>query len=372
MGTTNAQFNFRNRHPPPCDPDTHIPILTEISEWISQPTSGNLVYLLYGIAGSGKSAVAQSVSQNCDERGVLAASFFFNCQDKDRSSTNKFVATIAYQLTISIPSLKDPILDTFRQDDTILQMVMVNQFQKLIIQPLRSLPESDSSLVIVIDALDECTDSAHVADLMALLSRSTSNLRLRFPLRIFITTCPKHHIRAALAKGPSISSSNLELPKDHVKFKLVPFLLPPLLYKITCVSLCLTLIIAALWVWVYPVVFTIWVTPTACLLNFAYHGAILSIDHRKRWSDVWPLTASATVASLTCIFLLNFLWISSLGLTILVAVEGIPLWMGVTKSILNVFEVVVLVAIMIRSALERKRWRLGIREHYRRSVNNFP
>jgi len=55
-----------------------------------------------------------------------------------------------------------------------------------------------------------------------------------------------------------------------------------------------------------------------------------------------------------------------------VAVEGIPLWMGVTKSILNVFEVVVLVAIMIRSALERKRWRLGIREHYRRSVNNFP
>ena len=289
------------------------------------------------------------VSQNCAEKGVLAASLFFNRQDKDRSSSKNFVATIAYQLTASVPSLKHPILDAFKQDDTILDTVMENQFQKLVIQPLRLLPESDSPLVIVIDALDECKDSVCITDLLALLSHPNSSLR--FPLRIFITTRPKHYIRAALlTTGLPVSSSNLEPPKHRVKHSL----LHPLLYRFTCVSLCLTPIIAFLWVRVSP--FFIWVTPTACLLTLVYHGTIFGIDYyRKSQSDVRALTASATATSLACVFLLDLFWMASLVIIIYnTVIAEIPLGWGVAKSILNVIEVAILGAIMIWSGLERK------------------
>ena len=190
----NAQHNSRSRYPPPCDPGTRVDILAKISECVSEPGVHSICWL-YGVAGSGKSAIAQSISELFAKKGKLAASFFFNREEDRRSSTEHVIATIAYQLAINIPNAKGPICEALKQDETILDTLFENQLQKLIIEPLRSLPtEPDSSWVIVIDAIDECKDVIRMAQLMAPITVPHSNGR--FPIQFFITSRNEPHIRA--------------------------------------------------------------------------------------------------------------------------------------------------------------------------------
>jgi hypothetical protein len=169
-------------------------ILGKISKCLSGPNGQSC--LLYGAAGSGKSAISHSISEVYAKKGKLAASFFFSREDDQRSSTKDVIATIAYQLAINIPATKPFICDVLRQDETILHAVFENQLQKLVIEPLFSMPDTDSSWVIVIDALDECEDIIQMAQHIIAFIAPSSNRH--FPIRFFITSRPEPRIRAVI------------------------------------------------------------------------------------------------------------------------------------------------------------------------------
>ena len=175
----NARYNSRNRTRPPCDPGTRQDVLAVINQWISKP-SDHAVFLLHGIAGSGKSAIAQSAAELFAAEGKLAASFFFNRQEKERCNTERLIKTIAYQLAIFVLTIKQQILKALWQDRSILDSVFEHKLQKLIVDPLQLLPASDSPRVIVIDGLDECEDGGQVGRLLSVLS--SPRLNPRFPL----------------------------------------------------------------------------------------------------------------------------------------------------------------------------------------------
>jgi NACHT domain len=183
----NARYNSRNRTRPPCDPGTRQDVLAAIKKWISEQSDYS-VLLLHGIAGYGKSAIAQSTAEYCVTEGKLAASFFFNRQEKDRCNTERLIETIAYQLAVLDPAIKERILKALWQDRSILDIVFQDKLQKLIVDPLQSLPASDLPRVIVIDGLDECEDGGQVGRLITILSNSTLNPH--FPLRFFVTSRP--------------------------------------------------------------------------------------------------------------------------------------------------------------------------------------
>jgi len=90
----------------PCFPGTREEITALISDWISNP-NGRLLCWLRGHAGSGKSAIAQTISRRCADAGQLAAAFF--CSRVNADHGRKLVSTIAFQLTRSFPSLEDSI-----------------------------------------------------------------------------------------------------------------------------------------------------------------------------------------------------------------------------------------------------------------------
>ena len=188
-----AQHNFRNRYPPPCDRGTRANILGEIYCWAFDSRKSKPVCFLYDPAGSGKSAIAQSVSERCVAERRLAASFFFNAQEKKRSTADFFVPTFAYQLAINVPALKHPICNVLIQDETILSAIIQLQFQKLIIEPLQSLSGPDLSLVVVIDGLNECKKGICIAQLMTTLPDPQSDPR--FPLQFLITSRPEPLIK---------------------------------------------------------------------------------------------------------------------------------------------------------------------------------
>jgi energy-coupling factor transporter ATP-binding protein EcfA2 len=75
---------------------------------------------LYGPAGSGKSAVAQSFCQRLQEQGRLGGSSFFKRGHPSRGNAKKLFPTIAYQLALLLPELRQLISHRIENDPAIV------------------------------------------------------------------------------------------------------------------------------------------------------------------------------------------------------------------------------------------------------------
>lgn len=141
---------------------------------------------LKGPAGSGKSAIAQTIAEGCSESGELAGSFFFCRGSVGRCDISGFVPTVAYQLSISVPSTKPLMESALYLDPSIPDQTYLHQFKKLVVDPLLALRALASPKVVVIDALDECDSESSIEELLVLLANASQNDRL--PLRFFLTS----------------------------------------------------------------------------------------------------------------------------------------------------------------------------------------
>ncbi|KAF8343564.1 hypothetical protein F5887DRAFT_886532 [Amanita rubescens] len=113
------------------------------------------VCILEGIAGKGKSTVAQTVALRSGR--TLGASFFF-ARDVDRLNTAKdFFTTIAYQLALTRIDFANAIGKALESAPDASTKTPHEQFRRLVLEPLHHLcPQGILPTVIVIDALDEC------------------------------------------------------------------------------------------------------------------------------------------------------------------------------------------------------------------------
>jgi hypothetical protein len=185
--------------PPRCHSQTRTAIRAEIMEWIQAPAAmRKLILWMYGPAGAGKTAIAQSIAEECEKQGLLAASFFFGRIVAGRNDTSRFVATIAYQLSLSVPELSDHILTAIEKKQEIFSLNITAQMQALIIDPLKSLPPSSRPIFVITDGVDECGPGreSHTALLNA-LGTAISELR-HIPLLFLIASRPEFEIREAL------------------------------------------------------------------------------------------------------------------------------------------------------------------------------
>jgi len=170
--------------------------LATITEWIVKP-DGRPIFWLHGMAGSGKTVLAHTVSKLCDDQGVLAASFFFYRGNIERSSSRRLFPTIAHQLSSSIPGLRSLIDLAIYQNPSIPGKTIRNQLKSLIIDPIFSLCHPLTLCrVIVIDALDECNDKESARDIITLITMALHEYHL--PLQFIITSRPENHIQNKL------------------------------------------------------------------------------------------------------------------------------------------------------------------------------
>jgi hypothetical protein len=196
--------SLNNQHEPTCLPNTRVELLQDISQW-SDGLDDKSIFLLNGIAGTGKSTVARTVAGLCHERGTLGASFFFSRGGGDLSNANRFVTTIAKQLATRIPPVRRYICEAIDEQKDIVDHSLRefgDQWHQLIMRPLSKIRSNSvpSTVVLVIDALDECESERGLqAILRALVDVSSfSNVRLR----IFITSRPKLAIRHSIMQIP--------------------------------------------------------------------------------------------------------------------------------------------------------------------------
>ncbi|KAK7056104.1 hypothetical protein R3P38DRAFT_2601142 [Favolaschia claudopus] len=173
---------------PPCHPNTRMEILDRLSDW-SQDNSSSQILWMYGPAGTGKSAIAQSFCDELHSRNRLAGSFFFKRGHLSREDSTKLWPTIAYQLALISQSFKGALAMRLTTDPALVDKSLSIQLQKLIIEPYNG---SGDSLIIVIDGLDECEDERHQQELLRSIARSLPSQPL---LRILIASRPEAHIK---------------------------------------------------------------------------------------------------------------------------------------------------------------------------------
>ncbi|KAJ4177379.1 hypothetical protein NW755_013888, partial [Fusarium falciforme] len=182
-------------HNPTCLPNTRVDLLEDVSRWIADPNS-KTIYWLNGMAGTGKSTISRTVARSRSKRGDLGASFFFKRGETDRGNLAKFVSTLARQLAISIPEVAPFIKKVTDSDAAIVDKAVREQFEKLVREPMSkaaATPSTRSSVVIVVDALDECESDVDIKLLLELFSNARSMGPLR--VRVLVTSRPELPVR---------------------------------------------------------------------------------------------------------------------------------------------------------------------------------
>lgn len=229
-----ATFNsFADQHDDECHPGTRTDLLRQIEEWASSPEDSHerqCIFWLNGMAGTGKSTISRTVATRFRNVKSLGASFFFKRGEGDRGNATKFVPTVARELAASIPELLPFIEEVVRDDPGIATKAMTEQFDKLIMHPLQSLKSSSGlsclanrTMVIVIDALDECQGDNDIRLILQLLPQLQKSSSLR--LRVFLTSRPEMEIRLDFSKISNHKDFILhEVPKEVIEEDLSLFL----------------------------------------------------------------------------------------------------------------------------------------------------
>ncbi|KAI1659762.1 WD40 repeat-like protein, partial [Daldinia decipiens] len=228
-----------------CMPGTRLEILSRLQNWIENSTKP--ILWLHGMAGTGKSTIAQTVAECLSKKTSfsndsqlpnnisLGATFFFKQDDSNRNHSGVLFTTLAHQLAYRPLGLESEIADAIKQhaSPNIGVRDIKTQWEELILKPLKTIQEYSSSktrLVFIIDALDECrhketgTMKRNVQDIVHSLGQVTKLSGIQ--VRVLITSRNETHIYAAF-KSLKESYEEFELPKvilDNLRDDITIFL----------------------------------------------------------------------------------------------------------------------------------------------------
>ena len=172
-----------------CHPGTRVDLCQKIKGWATG-TEGKCICWLQGMAGTGKSTVSRTVTRDLIRERHVVASFFFqrNTEEPDRVNPARLFPTIAAQLVRRLPSMSRHVQSAIDDADTSLDVTKwpkKQQFEKLILGPLRKINDDSKTpitIVIVIDALDECDQNKsvkHILDVLPLVKQLMS-IKVKF------------------------------------------------------------------------------------------------------------------------------------------------------------------------------------------------
>ena len=122
--------------------------------------------------------------------------FFFFRTSSERNRSEHLVATLAYQIALSIPGAKEFIANAVEDDLSVFSKDINSQLFQLIIRPLTLASQgwdSTQQTLVIVDGLDECIDKRQQTDILSAICNASMNHEL--PLRFLICSRPEHNIK---------------------------------------------------------------------------------------------------------------------------------------------------------------------------------
>ncbi|KAM6499469.1 hypothetical protein JOM56_004977 [Amanita muscaria] len=155
---------------------TRESVLRRLRHWIDNPNPIDRIFWLYGPAGAGKSAIAQTIVRGYNKGEVAALS-----------------SSIAWQLAFSIPAIKDFIVDALALDKTphLPRKDVETQFEQLVAHPTKGIACQIPQLapIVIIDGVDECANEQLQRRFLSVIGNIIKDPRC--PLRFLICRRPE-------------------------------------------------------------------------------------------------------------------------------------------------------------------------------------
>ena len=182
-------------------------MLSEIESW-AKDFDKSPVFWLNGLAGTGKSTIAQTIAERLFTDGNLGASFFCSRDFEDRSNLHFIFPTLAFQLAHKYPDFRSRLVSLLRSNPDVTHESLYSQMQKMIAEPLR---KAGVSTVVVIDALDECKDDEPSSAILSVLARFVEEIP---NVKFFITGRPEPRIKTGFRLPLLLDSTNVFVLHD--------------------------------------------------------------------------------------------------------------------------------------------------------------
>jgi hypothetical protein len=206
-----AAFNsLENQHESVCLPHTRVDLLRKIQAWVDG-SDPRCIFWLDGIAGTGKTTIARTVASMYHRQKRLGASFFFSRGGGDISRADRLLTTFAWQLADNVRQLRPYICEAIMEQESIGTFSIREHWEHLILGPLSRLDHGAdaATIVLVLDALDECDDDSDIRIILRLLAETRSLRNTR--LRIFITSRPESSVRRGFRQIPEADRQSFVL-----------------------------------------------------------------------------------------------------------------------------------------------------------------
>ena len=228
-------------------------------------------------------AHGEHIAACCSEEGGLFGTFFFRRRgvfDIFPAEYQRLVPTLAYQICVAPTcpqELKVEILGALYMEPDIPEQTLYNQFQKLLIIPLRKFPPSPlaTPIIFVLDSIHNCEDVKH---LIIPIARVVKELSDGIHIKFVVTTVSYRYVLDTLRKQDiaSLTYGHPIPPGSYMQQALFivrnwRYELPDIVQRIVTAMLFF-----ALWIFSFP--FLTWVfmvvglPPLAVILGY---GAIL-------------------------------------------------------------------------------------------------
>jgi DNA polymerase III delta prime subunit len=181
--------------------------LRAILDWAQSGSAP--VFWLSGPTGTGKTALVKTVCRRLGKMNMLSAGFFVN-REEPRRMGDRMVQTMAYDLAHDHPEIGMLVSAAIKRRPHVLGWPVEEQLRTLIMEPLEALPRSSSPLVLVIDGINDGSQSIHqaVTLLMAFVCRRHPSVKL-------LLSASSENGVDVLLQGPAIEQHPLEQYAIH-------------------------------------------------------------------------------------------------------------------------------------------------------------
>ncbi|KAK6995755.1 hypothetical protein R3P38DRAFT_2737534 [Favolaschia claudopus] len=174
-----------------CLAGTQIKIIAAITEQLMAVSETPIIWLS-GVAGSGKSTIATSVSEYFRALGRLGAQICFARNDVGCNDPIVVLHTIVLGLAQVHPDIGQAICRVLLHNSHLVEAPLERQFQELLLSPLDTVKEHlVGPFIVIIDALDECAQDFRKF-MINLIAEFFPKLPIAF--RFFITSRPNADI----------------------------------------------------------------------------------------------------------------------------------------------------------------------------------
>jgi len=198
-----------------CHPKTRTKILAHLKGWANcKIDRDKFIMWLHAAAGGGKTAIARTIAQWCEEEGILLGEFFFSHSDMNLAHVSSLPATLAYRMaTLTLKDAKEAISKVISRDPHIFSASLADQMKKLVLGPLDLLaPCGIVPHVIILDGLDECLSDDDQQLVLDVISETL--YPLNSDLRVLICSRPEPAISTAF-KAPIVQGISTSISLSH-------------------------------------------------------------------------------------------------------------------------------------------------------------